>query len=183
MWKFAAGDVVNLTYLSGSSPNDFTCQFYDDIPQLKALMEEIAAYVASLDTLVPAKSRSVGVPLLAKFSEDKVWYRAEVLTPEDSEGKVQVLYVDYGNTEAVSSADTLPIPQHFAELRRQVATYCLGSTSGDVREEWPDEAFTKFEELALASDCLTATVLEHRGDQVVIALKNEAGLDLAENIL
>lgn len=183
VWKLAAGDVVSLAYVSGSSPNLFTCQFYDDIPKLEALMEEIAAYAASFDTPVPVKSLNAGAPLLAKFSEDGVWYRAEVLTPEDSDGRVQVLFVDYGNTEPVSRADTLPIPQRFTKLHKQAATYCLGSASGGVREEWSDDAFTKFEELTVGSECLTATVLELREGQVVVTLKSGAGLDLAEYIL
>lgn len=195
MRKLATGDMVNLAYVSGSSLNVFTCQFFDDFPQLEALMEEISTHVASLGTLVPAnlvpanlvpaKPLSVGAPLLAMFSQDEVWYRAEVLAPEDSEGKVRVSFVDYGNTQSVSVAsNTLPIPQRFTALHRQAATYCLGSTSGVTREKWSEEAFTKFDELAQASECLTATVLELReGKVVVIALKSDAGVDLAENIL
>lgn len=146
-------------------------------------MEEIAAHVASSDTIVPAKPLTVGAPLLAKFPEDELWYRAEVLAPEDCEGKVQVLFVDYGNIEAVSVANTLPIPRHFTALHRQAATYSLGSTSGATPEKWSEEAFTKFDELARASKCLIGTVLKLAEGNVMITLKSEAGVDLAENIL
>lgn len=182
MLKWDVGSEVNLVYVSGS-PNAFTCQFFDDIPQLDELMKEIAAYIESQETIVPAKSLTVvGTPLLAKFSEDALWYRAEVCTPEDSDGMVQVLFVDYGNAELVSVANILPIPGQFTKLRRQAATYCLGSTSGTAtHEEWLHNASCKFEELALASECLAATVLASRKDCVVVSLKG--CLDLAENIL
>lgn len=183
MLKWTTGSEVNLSYVSGLSPNTFTCQFFDDIPQLNALMEEIATYITSLEAPVPATPRNVGAPVLAKFSEDEVWYRAEVLTPVDSEEKVQVLFVDYGNAELVSVVDTLTIPRHFTALHKLAATYRLGSTSGTTHEEWPEEAFSKFEELAQASECLAATVMELKEDHVVVALKSAAGTDFAESIL
>lgn len=140
-------------------------------------MEEIAAYTESQEPLVPATSCTVGTPLLARFSADGVWYRAEVQTPQDSDGKLQVLFVDYGNAELVSAVDTLPIPGKFTTLCKQAATYRIGSATGTMYEEWPQEAFGKFEELAQASKCLTATILETREDSVVVSLKSEGCLD------
>jgi hypothetical protein len=180
MHSLATGDVVNLTYVSGSSPNLFICQFSDGFKQLEALMKEVATHVASLETHVPAESLSVGSPLLAKFSGDNEWYRGEVLSPKSPDGKITVSFVDYGNAEPVSVADTLPIPQRLTTLHKQATTCSLGSISGVTREEWSEEAFTKFEELVLASECLSATILECREGQVVVALKTDSGLDVID---
>jgi len=48
----------------------------------------------------------VGSECVAKWSEDKVWYRAEVL--ENTEGQFRVLFVDYGNEDVISPNCILP---------------------------------------------------------------------------
>jgi len=45
---------------------------------------------------------TVGMPCIARWSEDNVWYNAVVDSIEDAAGKVEVTFTDYGNTAAVS---------------------------------------------------------------------------------
>lgn len=142
-------------------------------------MEEIAEYAAMPETIEPPTDVCPGDPIIAKFSEDGVWYRAQVLGC-DSEENVEVLFVDYGNTECVPVADTLPIPQHFTTLRKQAATYRLSTESGFTREEWSGEAFEKFEQLAQNSECLAASVVSIEGDSVLVSLKCDTALDFAQ---
>lgn len=175
------GDVISLAYLFGSSPNCFWCQFCDDGLKLKQLSEAIANYTASLQDSKPRKSISVGDPLIAMATEDGVWYRAEVLSCD--EDGVEVLYVDYGNTEILPVTNTLPIPQQFVSLRKQALTYQLCTKSADTVEVWPNEAFSKLEDLAQSSEFITATVVGVEGDRLLVSLESNTCPDFAEAIL
>ncbi len=178
--KYNSGDEINLLYVSGSSPNSFTCQLKDDIPKLDALMEEIAEFMSVLESPSSPPRFGVGDPLLARFSEDQLWYRAEIL--DHNENVVEVLFVDYGNSEVVPVADTAILPQKFTTFRKQAATYKLVTKSGIMFEQWPDGAFAKFEELVKDCQDLVATVVSPEEDCIAVALKSDACLDFAESI-
>ena len=45
--------------------------------------------------------------VVAKWSEDKVWYNAKVVRCAD-DGKIEVLFTDYGNQDLVTASDILP---------------------------------------------------------------------------
>lgn len=53
---------------------------------------------------------AVGTICEAKFSEDGVWYKAEITSILDG-GKYHVRYTEYGNAEVVSIADIRPLPE------------------------------------------------------------------------
>jgi len=71
----------------------------------------------------PATNFEVGHLYLAKYSEDGSLYRAEVLDQTKAEeGKVEVFFVDYGNSSAVSKAEIWElstISEIMSELPRQ----------------------------------------------------------------
>ena len=136
--------------------------------------------MSSNDNLKYCESADVGDCFLAKASEDGIWYRAEVSSV--SEKAVKVLYVDYGNTESLSLTDTLPVPAHLARLRRQALNYQLCTTSGDTFETWPEEAFSKFEDLVRSSEYLTGTVARLSDDRTVVSLRSNTCEDFADNI-
>ena len=58
----------------------------------------------------------IGELCLAKFSEDNSWYRAEVIRLLDRGELVQVLFVDFGNSETVKSSSLLPINKNLFNL-------------------------------------------------------------------
>ena len=58
----------------------------------------------------------IGELCLAKFSEDNSWYRAEVIRLLDRGELVQVLFVDFGNSETVKSSSLLPINKDLFNL-------------------------------------------------------------------
>jgi Tudor domain len=59
------------------------------------------------------------MPVAAKFSEDDIWYRAEVT--DLMEGScIKVLYVDYGNEEVLPISRVLKLPPRFLNLPIQV---------------------------------------------------------------
>jgi len=56
---------------------------------------------------------------VAKFSEDDLWYRAKI-THLQPGGLVTVVYVDYGNSEAVPLSSVCKLLQCFLALPPQV---------------------------------------------------------------
>ncbi|XP_050294112.1 uncharacterized protein LOC126734498 isoform X2 [Anthonomus grandis grandis] len=75
------------------------------------LSSDIQDVVSRLPTLTEFK---VGMPCLAPFSEDNDWYRARITGIKTADlGYVDVLFVDYGNSEAVPTKNLKAIlPQH-----------------------------------------------------------------------
>lgn len=165
-------------YFSGSSPNSITCQLKDDASELEALMKEIVEFVSSESS---PSSFIVGGPLLAKFSQDNLWYRAEVLSHNDPDN-VEVFFVDYGNSETVSVAAARSIPGQFLTLRRQAITFRLATKSGVTMDQWPDHAFSKLEELFQDCSSVVGMVVDPGGDSVAVALKSDSCQDFAESI-
>jgi len=53
---------------------------------------------------------------LAKFSDDNSWYRAEVVTLQESDGLVVVRFVDFGNNDTVSLSSLLPISKELFKV-------------------------------------------------------------------
>ena len=54
----------------------------------------------------------------ARFSEDKIWYRAQI---EELRGdKILVRFVDFGNSEELKAAYVVPLEKDFRELPYQV---------------------------------------------------------------
>ena len=155
---------ITLSCVSSSPPNSFICQLYDNLPQLDVLMDKIAAYVASLEPAANSDNFTrPGDPILAKFSEDQLWYRAQVLHSGNGEEDIEVLFVDYGNTGFVSVQDTLAIPHHFTSLHKQAITCQLDPKI----EEQHLEAVLK------ECDSFSAKIVAVQGDCVVIAVASE----------
>jgi len=61
---------------------------------------------------------------VVKFSEDQLWYRAEVVDVVGP-GLVHVRYVDYGNSETVSVWQLRKLIDSFLVLPVQVEPQCL----------------------------------------------------------
>ena len=180
---FEPGVSINLKYVSGTSPNSFLCQYSDDIIELEFLMREIKGYMASLESVDSIKNFMVGDPVIAKYSKDETWYRGLILSHDVIHKTVEVLFVDRGNVECVPTADTMAIPPKFTALKRQIINCRLGTISGKTLEQWPNEAFVKFEELTMNCEGLSATIIESGTDPVVVSLKSDTCSDFATSIM
>nr|XP_023652759.1 tudor domain-containing protein 1-like isoform X2 [Paramormyrops kingsleyae] len=93
------------------NPTEFFCHQSSSqgTRTLAALMADLAKHSQSSDAALVA---SVGRPCCAQFPGDKFWYRAMVqsILPD---GKVEVFFVDYGNTCVVDRAELRSIrPEH-----------------------------------------------------------------------
>ncbi|CAN7938879.1 unnamed protein product [Ixodes hexagonus] len=81
---------------------------------LQAMMKELNAWVQR--TTYRALVRLFkGDYVCALYSEDKTWYRGQLLSDQSKEDSFTVSFLDYGNTETVPLASLRPLPPRFAE--------------------------------------------------------------------
>ena len=83
-------------------------------PSAQALNELSSTLNSHLRTHPPASLAQPPVKgslCCSKFSQDNMWYRAEVL--EVFQGGCVVRFIDFGNTDSVQVSDLVPCPAHF----------------------------------------------------------------------
>ena len=81
-------------------------QLSDSDAAIQALTQDITQFCADTNNLVKLDCYRVGTPCLTKFTEDNLWYRAEVTETFLEFDHVKVLFIDYGNTP-VSHVDSV----------------------------------------------------------------------------
>lgn len=141
------------------------CQYFEDTHQLEIITEEIAEYIAKLESIIPQDDDfSVGDPLLAKSTTDDTWFRAEILYVNAKEQTATVEYVDCGTIDRISLIDALPIPPDLALLQKQAVTYTLCKPSGGKYTVWTKESLAEFEDLANFVEYIPATIQSMDGD-------------------
>ena len=146
---------------SATSPAKFFCQLLKTITYLDELMNEMFEYYEPLSPQQEQLSEpSVGEFCAAKFSLDDGWYRAKVL--EVKGNSVSVFYIDYGNSETLSSSRLKVLNSKFQNLASQ-AIEC--SLSGNVKGASDD----KFVELVSEKE-FSAKVLNVNSGVAVVDL-------------
>ena len=88
-----------------------------------------------LQVLVP----SVGMACVAQLSTDKRHYRAQVLAVLE-EGRVEVLFVDFGNTEVTVDEKIFKILDKFLTLPVMATPVCMAGILPEQRTGWGEEA-------------------------------------------
>jgi len=88
---------------------------------------------------------------VAKFSLDSEWYRAKVISIQ-SNGNVNVLFIDYGNKEQTQSTKLANIPAGFELLPPQANEYALSLVQLSTDEDDNEIAVEHFKELANAEN-------------------------------
>lgn len=78
---------------------------------LESLMSSLRALNISSSGTALSGPPKAGELLTARFSEDGVWYRARVRRVDREAKKADVLYVDYGNSEALPWTELRQLPQ------------------------------------------------------------------------
>ncbi|XP_070705965.1 tudor domain-containing 6 [Pempheris klunzingeri] len=138
---FPIGSVldVNVSYIE--SPNDFWCQLVHNAGHLKLLMHDIQAYYAG-SKFQPL----VDTACVACHPDNGMWYRALVIHKHETP-HVDVLFVDYGQTEMVSLYDLRRICPEFLALHGQAFRCSLLNPVDptSATNEWNDEAVAKFQ--------------------------------------
>ncbi|KAM6279778.1 LOW QUALITY PROTEIN: tudor domain-containing protein 6 [Porphyrio hochstetteri] len=146
------GSTVSVVVSYIESPGHFWCQLSSRCLDLKVLMAEIQEYCKN-------SSHPHAWPnfvCLARYSEDKKWYRALIINKAPSKDKVEVVYVDYGNRELVSLTDLRSIDERFLQLETQAfrcSLYNLIQPNGQDPFAWDEEATQVFRDFVDSSSC------------------------------
>ncbi|XP_016080222.1 PREDICTED: tudor domain-containing protein 15 [Miniopterus natalensis] len=113
-YMFKPGTVLEVKCSYCYGPGDFSCQLQCKLEDLKLLMEQIQNYYS-----IHSDPYQVGqVACVAKYSKDRKWYRATILTPVSNK-EVDVVFVDYGYQERVLIKDLCAINPYFLFLEGQ----------------------------------------------------------------
>ena len=118
--KLQLKDVENVLVESAESLDSFVCQFTrfnHDLDTVADMMYQM--YHEGTPPAFVSKPLAVGDVVAAMFSEDETWYRASVsgLKPD---GSVEVIFIDYGNSELIPKAD---LPRRVRHLSKELLRY------------------------------------------------------------
>ena len=168
---------MEVVYVSGDSPDSFTCQLFDNREQLKALKNSIKDYISSCEPDSSVVNLKPGEPIIVEES-----HRAEVICVDELASKVEALLVDVGVSDKFSFSEVhrLP-PSRFLELPKQ-AIRCRLSRMQPGSREWPVEAAQKFQELVTSADVLMATVVSVCEDTVEVRVQSSHCSDFAQEL-
>ncbi|MBN3308902.1 TDRD6 protein, partial [Amia calva] len=141
---FPIGSNIDVTVSYIESPNDFWCQMSKSGGSLNLLMQDIQKYYAdSPDTYLPVEAACI-----ARLPGNGIWYRALIIRKHASL-EVDVLLIDYGNTERVPLKDLRAINPAFIQLKGQAfrcSLYNLIHPSGQDPLKWSDAAISEFQQ-------------------------------------
>ena len=125
--------------------------------------------ILPLDTDFPSdvphlKEFSPGTPCLAEFSEDRRWYRAEIVSCDQA--NINILFVDYGLTQTISDLGKLLIlPEHFAVFPRQAIACILPSLPSPMETGLPENQFLTLLANLIGNNKYLCTVLANSDDK------------------
>lgn len=138
---FAIGSVLDISVSYIESPNDFWCQLVQNAGHLKLLMHNIQARYANSEFEPLAE-----MACIARHPENGMWYRALVIHKHETPN-VNVLFVDYGQTETVSLYDLRRIDPEFLSLHGQAFRCSLLNPANptSATNEWNADAVARFQ--------------------------------------
>ena len=122
-------------------------------------------------------SVTMGSIVAAQYSEDESWYRAKVISVDDD--SVSVLFIDYGNSEAVAMEKIQPIDNQFLSLPAQ-AIHC--SITADTQRTFSSDVIATFEETVYEQEA-TIIVQQVIEDGLHIVQLETASGELLDNLL
>ncbi|XP_039207442.1 RING finger protein 17 [Crotalus tigris] len=150
-----------------NSPGDFYIQLLEQGPEFAAFLKKVEeVYENELGPDLQILCPTQGQPCVAKFEDDGLWYRAQVIGLPGHQ-KVEVKYVDYGNTAKINIKEMCKIKDEFLvppekAIRCKLAYIrpCKGAT------EWTVQSKDRFEQL-IQDKCMLCFVTEKAEDNVL----------------
>uniref|UniRef100_A0A670HZC6 RING finger protein 17 n=1 Tax=Podarcis muralis TaxID=64176 RepID=A0A670HZC6_PODMU len=161
-----------------TSPGDFYIQLVKEGPEFAAFLSKVEEVYKNdsrvgLEILCPVQ----GQPCIAKFEEDGVWYRAQVVgLPGHQE--VEVKYVDFGNTAKINVQDMRKIKDEFLALPAKAIRCKLAHIIPNKgANEWSSKSKDRFEEL-IQDKCMLCFII----GKCLPVLNNILSVELYESV-
>ena len=169
--KVIPGSTEAVYVTQTDSVASFWCQLVKYYSQLDEVMGKLDTSCQSSASPVDF---TVNMACGAKFSGDQSWYRAKVTAVYPD--SVEVLFVDYGNSEKVQKSDTRHLTEDLVDLPAQ-AIHCTLENSASST----NQLTKKF--LELTSDVeISMTTVEEQEDITVVRLALSSGENVAEQL-
>ncbi|XP_077999812.1 staphylococcal nuclease domain-containing protein 1-like [Glandiceps talaboti] len=160
------------------------CHFYaqsvDTGPQLEKLMEQLHNEFSSSPPLPGSHTPKKGELVAAKFADGN-WYRASI--NKVTAGKAHVLYIDYGNSEFVSSADIATLPPSYHSLPAQAHRYALACVTLPKDPEANVEAREAFKREVINNNFLLNVEYRVGGLEFVSMIHPESKDDVVKGLV
>ena len=137
---------VDVCVSYAESPANFFVQLFkstSDIDKLAESMDDVYSKMTQRDEVL--FSLNTGVFCAAKFSEDGVWYRAQIV--DVGGGSARVWFVDYGNEDTVAASDLKTLRVQFAAETSLAIRCTLDGVRSEVIQS--AEVVQKFQESVL----------------------------------
>lgn len=160
-------DVLPVVVAHCVSPQNFYCQDQRAASQLEQLLLSLSDLEAGS---LPAEV-TVGLHCAACFSEDDLWYRAEVKSIA-TRRKVTVVFLDYGNEDIVSVDEIRCLTPELCQLPAQ-AFHCTLFKSPPAQPDGSDEFISKVLNLEF-----TASIIDFASDNSTYVVKLKTELDV-----
>ncbi|KAF3704392.1 Tudor domain-containing protein 1 [Channa argus] len=166
----AVGDSFSAVVTHFQSPTDIVVQKVENagvIQELQLKLREHCCQVSSPQNFRPAP----GTVCCAQFSEDKQWYRANVLA-YSSEERVCVGYLDFGNSEEVDLGHLRPISTALLALPMQAMPCGLAGVQ-PTGGRWSDDCLLALQR-RVSNRILRIEIQGAHEGKVLVAMVDEA---------
>ncbi|KAG0056933.1 hypothetical protein BGZ83_002873 [Gryganskiella cystojenkinii] len=119
-----------------------------NIQALEKLMADLGNHHKSNSSAPETWKPRVNELISAKFTEDNQWYRAKVIRHVAESKSIEVLYVDYGNSETIPLTRSCPLPSQFSSLPQQAQEAVLSYVKVPaIKDDYGVEAANRFRDL------------------------------------
>ncbi|XP_069701642.1 uncharacterized protein tud isoform X2 [Periplaneta americana] len=161
--QIGSNDNVKVSYVVNAS--HFYVQLEFNAEALNSVMLAVEAVCSGTATSLDGSQLRVGLPCCAQYKEDEKWYRAKILS--SSSGLVEVMYVDYGNTDSVPLSCLQRIDPNLVQiLKTQALPCCLSG----FQENTDDDLGVRFEEMTLEKTLTMVVVDKLQNDRLLVEL-------------
>lgn len=168
-----AGFTVEVIVCFTTDPSNFWCQFTESAG-LDYLMGKLKSFFKNDDiSRIPESELRVGLPCVARYSEDGALYRAEVLVLDMDSSSAEVMFCDYGNIELLPLLDLKPAPPELLTLPKQAFHCCLSDAVPIIGEEWTEDMCSGFEEIVLEKVFHLSVLSVSNDDKYIVSMKDK----------
>ncbi|KAG0060709.1 hypothetical protein BGZ90_003919 [Linnemannia elongata] len=119
-----------------------------NIQSLEKMMSDLGIHHKNAHSAPENWKPRNGEIVSAKFTEDNQWYRAKIIRSVPESKSVEVIYVDYGNSETIPLTRVVPLPSQFSSLPQQAQEAVLSYVKvPELKDDFGVEAATRFRDL------------------------------------
>ncbi|XP_018353793.1 PREDICTED: maternal protein tudor-like isoform X3 [Trachymyrmex septentrionalis] len=162
------------------NPNKLYCQLLSKETEFKTMMSEIQKTYTNNSKPVTHKLE-IGSAVIAIFSEDRAFYRAEVVNIDTLMDAYVVRYIDFGNCASVDRRNIYPVEKKFMQLPKLAVLCSLKDIGPNNNSNW-SEVDNNALDACFNADKYECTFHSFSDDLYIISL-NRNGQDVSSMLI